>query len=207
MNEFFRQQLNKLHLAGIRQMEFIATKEEVDELIDMLCTISEKNFGYIPKNIQQAEIQKQIIQDPDLKTDGGITTRWLYKILSKIADKYWKEKMNSGIDEVLAEPISPERQAYWLEEWKKMISQVHENFTKGQGTGSQLKESLNQLAKAEPIERLFTVGQVCPDCNGDATVIIDDVIEQCLTCNASGEVNRKEIWAKDEEEAKKLYTP
>lgn len=201
MKEFFETEMKKLHLVGIRQADFL-TADEIEEILNALCNVSEKSYKYIPKEVQQAEIKRQIIQDPDF---NGLNARWLHKILYRISEKYWKDKMKTEqTEEAQGEPISQERAEYWIGEWNKVISKAHENLTKGQGTGSQLKESLNQLAS--PAGRPFKVGQVCPQCNGDGTKEgQDNIIEMCETCKGEGEINQKEVWAQDEGEAKIKY--
>lgn len=70
------------------------------------------------------------------------------------------------------------------------------------------KERLKTAEPTIPVEKLFTVGQMCGLCNGDGTIEDPDgLIEMCEYCKGEGEVNRKIIKAKDEDEAKKLYTP
>lgn len=151
MRDFFKVELYALPSAGIRQMEFL-TSDQVTQLLDDLCVISEKNFKYIPKSIQQSEIKKQIIQDLEF---NGITTRWLFKILTRIAEPYWRSRLTEE-DLTPVTPATNEQAEYWIGEWKKALEKVEDNFNNKSGSGSRLRESMDAWAKKpDPIKQRF----------------------------------------------------
>lgn len=89
MREFFKDTLETLHIiTGCRQMEFLS-EDEVKILVDKLCVVSEKNYGYIPLEAQKHEITRQILEEPDF---SGLNPKVLHKWLSRIADRYWQER-------------------------------------------------------------------------------------------------------------------
>lgn len=208
MRAFFQSQLDLLPAAGIRQVEFL-TADQIKLLLDSLCVISEKKFGYIPATIQQTEIKKQIIEDPDF---NGINTRWLFKILTKIAEPYWRSRMTEEELTPQPEPVSPERADYWISEWRKALNQMNENFSQaGKGGGSRLKESLGiEKAQSVGVIKNYEIGQNCPECQGKGFVFLKDglpgTVEDCNTCLGKKQINVFSIPATSEAEARKQYT-
>lgn len=118
MRDFFKHQLKGLIVAGIRQMEYL-DESQITELLNQLCIISEKKFNYIPIEVQKVEIRKQIIEDPEF---NGLNTRWLFKTLTRISDKYWRTR--STITEEQLTPAPPEVAEKYIEEFKKQLVKV-----------------------------------------------------------------------------------
>lgn len=204
MREFLKAQLKALIIAGIRQMEFLDEKQ-VTDLLNELCVISQNKFNYIPVEIQQAEIKRQIIEDPEF---NGINTRWLFKILSRISDKYWKEKQKEqgpALTEYDLTPASPEIAEKYLKQFDEMVAKatgpIFNNGSKElRESNGYSKSILNQVLRQK-----FFVGEVCPSCQG-STYENNDVSQgNCLECEGTGEIERVEVMAVSIEEARKAY--
>lgn len=150
MREFFKSQLKKLHLIGIRQVDYLS-KDDIEILLDELVRITNK-FSYIPEARQQVEIEKQLIEDLDAK--DGLTLRNVWKWMYKISPLFWNSTRMSEQELTPQEPISDERREYWLDEWRKALDQMNDNFTQaGKGSGSRLREAMDQIAK-KPVEEV-----------------------------------------------------
>lgn len=150
MREFFKKTLKDLKaITGIRQEEFLSD-DEMQLLLDGLVKTSQGKFGYIPIEAQQAEIQKQIIEDKDFNAGGaygyGLNTRIVHKWLERICGKYWNNKLTEDDLTPEAEPVTGERREFWLNEFKKSVDQASDTFTKSVGSGSRLKKQFDEIA-------------------------------------------------------------
>lgn len=144
MKDFLRKQLSKLHLIGIRQVDYLS-KDDIETLLDELVRITKK-FSYIPEPRQMAEIEKQLVEDLDAK--DGLTLRNLWKWIYKISPLYWNATRLSEEDLTPKGPIlEGEQRDYWLDKWRESLNQMENNFTQaGKGSGSRLREEFDKIA-------------------------------------------------------------
>ena len=206
MKDFLRQQLSKLHLIGIRQVDYLS-KDDVEILLNELEKITKK-FSYIPEARQQAEIEKQLIEDLDAK--DGLTLRNVWKWMYKISPLYWNATRISEEDLTPKGPIleGEQRQA-WLDKWREALDKVNTSFLEsGKGGGSRLKESLGiEKSESVGVVKNWEVGETCPTCGGQGELSrppFDDSGE-CPTCKGTGQINPVTIPATSEAEARKQY--
>lgn len=206
MKDFLRSQLKKLHLIGIRQVDYLS-KEDIEILLDELVKITKK-FSYIPEPRQMAEIEKQLVEDLDAK--DGLTLRNLWKWMYKISPLYWNA---TRITEEEMTPKGPilegEARQAWLDKWRKELDNVNTNFLQGgKGGGSRLKESLGiEKAQSVGVIKNYEVGEGCAKCGGSGKH--DGILEgseKCEFCLGVGEINLISIPATSEAEARKQYT-
>jgi len=205
MKDFLRQQLSKLHLIGIRQVDYLS-KEDVEILLTELEKITKK-FSYIPEPRQQAEIEKQLIEDLDAK--DGLTLRNVWKWMYKISPLYWNATRISEEDLTPKGPIlEGEQRDYYLNKWRESLTQMQDNFSQaGKGSGSRLRESMGQdKALSVGVVKNWEVGEGCPKCGGSGKR--DGILEgpeKCEFCFGIGEINIVTIPATSEAEARKQY--
>lgn len=209
MRDFFKQQLNSLRaMTGSRQVEFMS-EEEATLILDRLCVYS-RQFSRIPIERQMAEVEKQLVEDPEFTT---LNPRIFFKWMLRIAGQY-SVMTEEDLTPKVTEPIlEGEKRDYWLNEWKKSIDQMQSNFTQaGKGGGSRLKESLGiEKAQSVGVIKNYEIGETCPECNGAGSYVIasksgEPEPRQCEMCNQSGQINIVFIPATSEEEARKQYT-
>jgi len=207
MKDFLRQQLSKLHLIGIRQVDYLS-KEDVEILLSELEKITKK-FSYIPEPRQQAEIEKQLIEDLDAK--DGLTLRNVWKWMYKISPLYWNATRISEEDLTPKGPIlEGEQRDYYLNKWRESLTQMQDNFSQaGKGSGSRLRESMGQdKALSVGVVKNWEVGEICKVCNGEGGFTSGGDppdSEACSGCNGAGQINIVTIPATSEAEARKQY--
>jgi len=207
MKDFLRQQLSKLHLIGIRQVDYLS-KEDVEILLSELEKITKK-FSYIPEPRQQAEIEKQLIEDLDAK--DGLTLRNVWKWMYKISPLYWNATRISEEDLTPKGPIlEGEQRDYYLNKWRESLTQMQDNFSQaGKGSGSRLRESMGQdKALSVGVVKNWEVGEICKVCNGEGGFMSGGDppdSEACSGCNGAGQINIVTIPATSEAEARKQY--
>ena len=210
MKDFFRQQLSKLHLIGIRQVDYLS-KEDVEILLSELEKITKK-FSYIPEPRQQAEIEKQLIEDLDAK--DGLTLRNVWKWMYKISPLYWNATRISEEDLTPKGPIlEGEQRDYYLNKWRESLTQMQDNFSQaGKGSGSRLRESMGQdKALSVGVVKNYYIGEECSVCHGMGTrksfapELQADIPGACPDCQGFGEINIVQIPATSEAEARKQY--
>ena len=207
MKDFLRQQLSKLHLIGIRQVDYLS-KEDVEILLTELEKITKK-FSYIPEPRQQAEIEKQLIEDLDAK--DGLTLRNVWKWMYKISPLYWNATRISEEDLTPKGPIlEGEQRDYYLNKWRESLTQMQDNFSQaGKGSGSRLRESMGQdKALSVGVVKNWEVGETCPNCEGKGFIYIPGehgATEDCDACHGQKQINIVTIPATSEAEARKQY--
>lgn len=210
MRDFFKQQLNSLRaMTGSRQVEFMS-EEEATLILDRLCVYS-RQFSRIPIERQMAEVEKQLIEDPEFTT---LNPRIFFKWMLRIAGQY-SVMTEEDLTPKVTEPIlEGEKRDYWLNEWKKSIDQMQSNFTQaGKGGGSRLKESLGiEKAQSVGVIKNYDIWEQCPNCERGMAPMFDWETKQkegevkCPNCNGTGQINIVSIPATSEEEARKQYT-
>lgn len=207
MKSFFRSQLSKLHLIGIRQVDYLS-KEDIEILLDELVKITKK-FSYIPEPRQMAEIEKQLVEDLDAK--DGLTLRNLWKWMYKISPLYGNATRISEEDltpKVDAPILEGEERDYWLDKWRESLNQMQSNLTQaGKGGGSRLKESLGiEKAQSVGVIKNYEIGEICDQCGGTGHAGPSPEEQfDCTHCDGTGLLNIVAIPASSEEEAKKTY--
>jgi len=205
MKDFLRQQLSKLHLIGIRQVDYLS-KEDVEILLNELEKITKK-FSYIPEPRQQAEIEKQLIEDMDAK--DGLTLRNVWRWMYKISPLYWNATRMTEEDLTPKGPIleGDERQK-WLDKWREALDKVNTSFLEsGKGGGTRLRESMGiEKSESVGVVKNWEVGETCDQCGGTghAGPSPEEQFE-CTHCNGAGQINIVTIPATSEEEARKQY--
>jgi hypothetical protein len=93
MREFFKQELGYLEKkTGLRQydriMEKESWKEDLNDLLDILCRVCEQ-FSFIPDKDKQELIKQNIITDQEFT---GFNAKIIYKWLSQAKHIYFKEQ-------------------------------------------------------------------------------------------------------------------
>ena len=200
MKDFLRQQLSKLHLIGIRQVYYLS-KDDVEILLNELEKITKK-FSYIPEPRQQAEIEKQLIEDLDAK--DGLTLRNVWRWMYKISPLYWNATRMTEEDLTPKGPIleGDERQK-WLDKWREALDKVNTSFLEsGKGGGTRLRESMGiEKSESVGVVKNWEVGEECKYCKGVGAILN----AQCPHCNGTGQINPVTIPATSEAEARKQY--
>jgi hypothetical protein len=146
MRAFYKQILQDFHIyCGNRSQMRDWTDDELKKLLDVLCKVSEV-YSYIPEADQQRIIEAQLVRDMDYTTLNARTvSRWL-ELNGK---SYFKEVAHLPTKE--HEPATEEQKEFWINEWKKELSKVVENFTVPvKGGGQRLRENMKDLPTEPP---------------------------------------------------------
>lgn len=127
MRDFFKQELNRLHLTTGLQQGFKLTDQEVTDLLDILCAECAK-FPLIPEKDKQIYIQEFMKTDPEFI---GFNKRVIWKWLN-IANRKHLPKDQSQFTEIPWVPPTQEQQEKinaMLQQWGKDLMGQSPDFS------------------------------------------------------------------------------
>lgn len=213
MRDFFKSELETLYAkTQLKQYENLSAMEDGKRQIGVMidsCVLACSRFPEIPDDKKKEIILTAMEQDGDFK---GFSSPWVWKVLNAKKDVFYRGQTHfqeTGDTELPPEkkPVSDERRAFWLAEWQKTLEGFVNKAT-GQEINSikdpMIQELRNQIGvKIEPRPK-FLIGDTCPVCKGATTSDFPDQT-WCEECEGTGEINRVQIQADNEAEARKVY--